>query len=48
MAEALELPFLAPLPPMVFVVALAAWSLACVGLVWELLRKPRRRSPTTS
>ena len=48
MAEALELPFLAPLPPMVFVAALAAWSLACAGLVWELLRKPRQRSAATS
>lgn len=48
MAEALDLPFLAPLPPTVFFVALVAWSLACAGLIWELLRKSRRRSATTS
>jgi tellurite resistance protein TehA-like permease len=36
MAEALELPFLAPLPPVVFAAALGAWMLACVGLLWEL------------
>jgi tellurite resistance protein TehA-like permease len=39
MATALELPFLAPLPPAVFVVALAAWTLAFIGLAWELARK---------
>lgn len=42
MAVALELPFLAPLPPVFFVVALAAWTLAFVGLAWELVRKPAR------
>jgi tellurite resistance protein TehA-like permease len=36
MAEALDLPFLAPLPPLVFAAALAAWMLACIGLLWEL------------
>jgi tellurite resistance protein TehA-like permease len=39
MAVALELPFLASLPPLVFVAALAAWTLAFVGLAWELVRK---------
>ncbi|MFY9894052.1 MAG: tellurite resistance/C4-dicarboxylate transporter family protein [Xanthobacteraceae bacterium] len=39
MAAALELPFLAPLPPAVFAVALAAWALVCIGLAWELLHK---------
>jgi hypothetical protein len=24
------------LPPVVFAAALAAWTLACVGLLWEL------------
>ncbi|MBX6329724.1 MAG: tellurite resistance/C4-dicarboxylate transporter family protein [Pseudolabrys sp.] len=42
MAAALELPFLAPLPPAVFVVALAAWWLACMALVWELLHNAVR------
>ncbi len=36
MAAALDLPFLDPLPPVVFVFALAAWTLAFVGLLWEL------------
>jgi tellurite resistance protein TehA-like permease len=36
MAEALDLPSLAPLPPVVFAAALAAWTLAFVGLLWEL------------
>ncbi len=36
MAAALDLPFLAPLPPVVFAAALAAWSLAFLGLLWEL------------
>ena len=36
MAEALDLPFLAPLPPVMFAAALAAWVLACIGLLWEL------------
>jgi tellurite resistance protein TehA-like permease len=39
MAVALELPFLAPLPPVVFAVALAAWTLAFIGLAWDLFRK---------
>ncbi len=39
MAAALELPFLAPLPPVFFTVALAAWTLAFIGLAWELLRR---------
>ncbi len=39
MAAALELPFLAPLPPLVFVAALTAWVLAFIGLAWELSRK---------
>lgn len=38
MAAALDLPFLAPLPPAMFVVALAAWMLAFIGLAWELAR----------
>ncbi|MDE2377913.1 MAG: tellurite resistance/C4-dicarboxylate transporter family protein [Bradyrhizobium sp.] len=39
MAAALELPFLAPLPPVFFAAALVAWTLAFIGLVSELLRK---------
>lgn len=45
MATALDLPFLDPLPPVVFAFALAAWALAFVGLLWELrklLPNPRR------
>ena len=38
MAAALDLPFLAPLPVAAFVAALAAWSLAFVGLAWEARR----------
>lgn len=38
MAAALDLPFLAPLPPVVFTAALAAWTLAFVGLLWELYK----------
>ena len=38
-ATALDLPFLAPLPPVVFAAALAAWTLACIGLAWELVRR---------
>jgi tellurite resistance protein TehA-like permease len=44
MAAALELPFLSPLPPAFFATALAAWTLACIGLVWGLLRKLVRPS----
>ncbi len=44
MAAALELPFLAPLPPVIFVGALAAWTLAFAGLTWELMRKLARSS----
>ncbi|HLH89726.1 MAG TPA: tellurite resistance/C4-dicarboxylate transporter family protein [Xanthobacteraceae bacterium] len=44
MAEALALPFLAPLPKGVFAVALAAWVVASIGLAWELLRGPHGRS----
>ena len=36
MATALDLPFLDPLPPVVFAFALATWTLAFVGLLWEL------------
>ncbi len=38
MAGALDLPFLEPLPPVMFAVALTAWALAFVGLVWELCK----------
>jgi tellurite resistance protein TehA-like permease len=44
MAAALDLPFLNPLPPVMFMVALAAWALAFGGLLWELrklLPRPR-------
>jgi tellurite resistance protein TehA-like permease len=44
MAAALELPFLAPLPPVVFAAALAAWTLACIGLAWDLLGRLVRPS----
>jgi tellurite resistance protein TehA-like permease len=36
MATALDLPFLEPLPWIIFVAALAAWTLAFAGLLWEL------------
>jgi tellurite resistance protein TehA-like permease len=36
MATALDLPFLGPLPWVMFVAALAAWTLAFAGLLWEL------------
>jgi hypothetical protein len=39
MAAALGLAFLAPLATAFFVVALAAWTLAFIGLAWELPRK---------
>jgi hypothetical protein len=41
MAVALDLPFLAPLSPVVFAAALVAWTLACAGLLWELLKLVR-------
>jgi tellurite resistance protein TehA-like permease len=41
MAAALELPFLAGLPPAVFVVALAAWTLAFAALLCQLMRNSR-------
>lgn len=44
MAMALDLPFLNPLPPIVFAAALVAWMLAVVGLAWELSRKLLRQS----
>ena len=39
MAVALKLPFLAPLPPVVFVAALAAWTLVFAALTWQVMRK---------
>jgi len=42
MAAALGLPFLAPWARIFFVVALAAWTLTFIGLVWELLRNAMR------
>jgi hypothetical protein len=39
MAGALELPFLVRLASAFFVAALAAWTLALIGLGWELLRE---------
>jgi len=46
MATTLDLPFLAPLSPVVFATALVAWTLACVGLLLELrkLVRPRKGS----
>ncbi len=38
MAQSLELPFLAPVPWLVFLVALAAWALAFVGMLRTLVR----------
>ena len=38
MAQALELPFLAPVPWIVFLAALLAWTLAFVGMLRSLLR----------
>jgi tellurite resistance protein TehA-like permease len=43
MAAVLELPFLAPLPPVVFVAALAAWALAFAALLWQGMRKLAHR-----
>ena len=37
MAATLQLPFLAPLPMMAFVVALIAWILAFAALAWQIL-----------
>jgi len=39
MAAAFELPFLAPLPPVVFAASLIAWTLTFVGLIRNLGRK---------
>ena len=36
MAIALELPFLGPLPWIMFVAALVAWTVVFAGLLWEL------------
>jgi tellurite resistance protein TehA-like permease len=38
MAAALELPFLSPLPPVIFVVALAAWTLEHVAIKADYIR----------
>jgi tellurite resistance protein TehA-like permease len=45
MATALDLPFLGPLPWVMFLAALATWTLAFAGLLWELrkLVMPRER-----
>lgn len=39
MAMALELPFLGPLPWIMFVAALVAWTVVFAGLLWELRQK---------
>ncbi len=44
MTVALDLPFLAPLSPVAFTAALAAWTLAFVGLILELGRLVRARA----
>jgi tellurite resistance protein TehA-like permease len=44
LAAALALPFLAPLGPAFFVVALVAWTLVFIGLAWELLQRLVRSS----
>jgi tellurite resistance protein TehA-like permease len=44
MTVALDLPFLAPLSPVAFAAALAAWTLAFVGLILELGRLVRARA----
>jgi tellurite resistance protein TehA-like permease len=41
MADALDLPFLAPLPPVVFAAAIVAWALALTGLLRELRKLMR-------
>jgi len=45
MAAALDLPFLNPIAPVMFAVALTAWMLAFIGLAWDLwklaLGRPR-------
>ncbi|WP_312017149.1 tellurite resistance/C4-dicarboxylate transporter family protein [Bradyrhizobium jicamae] len=43
MAATLQLPFLAPLPTVVFVVAVAAWTLAFAALTWQILHEFTRR-----
>jgi tellurite resistance protein TehA-like permease len=43
MANALDLPFLEPLPWAMFLAAVAAWMLAFAGLVWELRKFVIRR-----
>jgi tellurite resistance protein TehA-like permease len=42
MAEALDLPFLATFPKVFFAAALAMWTLAFIGLAWELIGACRR------
>lgn len=44
MAAVFELPFLSPLPAVVFAAALAAWTAASIGLAWGLLRDLLRLS----
>ena len=39
MAAALNLPFLALLPSLVFVAALVAWTLVFAALIWQVMRK---------
>ncbi|HEX3246376.1 MAG TPA: tellurite resistance/C4-dicarboxylate transporter family protein [Chloroflexota bacterium] len=48
MAHALDLPFLEPLPWVIFLVALVAWSLAFTGLLWELRKLVALRGRTRS
>ncbi len=43
MMTALDLPFLDPLPWVMFLVAIAAWTLTFAGLVWELRKLVMRR-----
>jgi tellurite resistance protein TehA-like permease len=42
LAAVFDLPFLAPLAPIALVAALAAWTMACIGLARDLLHKLQR------
>jgi hypothetical protein len=42
LAEAIEAPFLDIIPRYFVFIALAAWALTCLGLIWRLLRLVQR------
>jgi tellurite resistance protein TehA-like permease len=45
MSTALDLPFMGPLPWAMFLAALAAWTLAFAGLLWDLRKVAAARGP---